>query len=230
MSPRDPVRLVVFDCDGTLVDSQHHIVASMTAAFRARGLEHPAPAAILALVGLPPAVMAAALLPAQSADEHQALAEGYRQAFFALRQRPDHCEPLYPGTVAMLDRLQADGFLLGIATGKSRRGLDATLGAHGLLQRFVTVQTADVARGKPDPDMLLRAMNAVGAAPAATLLIGDTTFDMQMAVSAEVRPIGVAWGYHPREALAKAGAHTIIEDFASLAPLAAALIGGAPCA
>ena len=230
MPMHDHVRLVVFDCDGTLVDSQHHIVASMTAAFRARGLAEPAPAAILTLVGLPPEVMAAALLPARPAAEHHAVAAGYRQAFFTLRQRPDHREPLYPGTVAVLDRLEAGGFLLGIATGKSRRGLDATLGAHGLLERFATVQTADGARGKPHPEMLERAMTAVGAEPATTLLVGDTTFDMQMARSAGVQAIGVAWGYHPVEALAEAGAHSVIEEFASLAPLAVALIGGAPCA
>jgi phosphoglycolate phosphatase len=226
----DRLRLVVFDCDGTLVDSQHHIVASMTAAFQARGQVAPAAAAILTLVGLPPEVMAAALLPARSAEEYRALAAGYRQAFFALRQRPDHCEPLYPGTLAVLDRLAADGFRLGIATGKSRRGLDATLGAHGLLDHFVTVQTADTARGKPHPEMLERAMAEVGAEPTSTLLVGDTTFDMQMARSAGVRPIGVAWGYHPRKALLEAGAYGVIDEFADLLPLATTLIGGAPCA
>jgi phosphoglycolate phosphatase len=230
MSVRDPVRLVVFDCDGTLVDSQRHIVASMTAAFRAQGLAGPEPDAVLALVGLPPEVMAATLLPARSAAEHHVLAEGYRQAFFALRQQPGHREPLYPDTVAALDRLEAGGFLLGIATGKSRRGLDATLGVHGLLERFVTVQTADRARGKPHPEMLERAMTEVGAEPAATLLVGDTSFDMQMARSAGVRPIGVAWGYHSRETLLEAGAHSVIDEFASLLPLATTLIGGAPCA
>ena len=229
MAAGDPVRLVVFDCDGTLVDSQHHIVAAMTAAFQAHGLADPPAAAVLSLVGLPPAVMAAALLPALPAGRHHAVAEAYRQAFFARRQRPGHREPLYPGAERTLRELGTAGYLLGIATGKSRRGLDATLGAHGLLQHFATVQTADLARGKPDPDMLHRAMAEVGAEPSETLLVGDTTYDMQMARSAGVRAIGVVWGYHAPGALLAAGAHCVIEDFASLAPLATALIGGGPC-
>jgi len=224
------IGLVVFDCDGTLVDSQHHIVASMTAAFAARGRPAPDPAGVIALVGLPPEVMAAALLPDLSADEHLALADAYRQAFFRLRQRPDHREPLYPGTIETLDQLDRLGLLLGVATGKSRRGLNATLGAHGLLERFVTIQTADVARGKPDPDMLERAIAETGAAPATTLMVGDTTFDMQMARRARVRPIGVGWGYHSRAALEAAGADQVLEDFAGLVPLAAQLVGGVPCA
>ncbi|HUN51474.1 MAG TPA: HAD-IA family hydrolase [Candidatus Sulfotelmatobacter sp.] len=229
MAAGAPVRLVVFDCDGTLVDSQHHIVAAMTAAFQAHGLADPAAAAVLALVGLPPAVMAAALLPALPDERHHAVADAYRQAFFAQRQHPGHREPLYPGAARVLHDLAAGGYLLGIATGKSRRGLDATLGAHGLLPHFATVQTADVARGKPDPEMLHRAMAEVGADPGETLLVGDTTYDMQMAANAGVRAIGVAWGYHAPGALLEAGAHCVIDDFASLAPLAATLIGGGPC-
>jgi phosphoglycolate phosphatase len=184
----------------------------------------------VALVGLPPPVMAAALLPESGAAQHHVVAKRYREASFSLRQQPGHHEPLYVGAVAALDQLEAAGFLLGIATGKSRRGLDATLGAHGLLERFVTLQTADRARGKPHPEMLHRAMDEVGADVAATLLVGDTTFDMETARNAGVRALGVAWGYHPTEALAKAGAHAVVEDFDSLAPLVAGLIGGGVCA
>jgi phosphoglycolate phosphatase len=230
MPANQSIRLVVFDCDGTLVDSQQHIVAAMTSAFRGSGLPAPEPAAVVALVGLPPQIMAAALLPESRAAQHQTVAERYRAAFFALRQRPGHREPLYAGAVAALDQLEAAGFLLGIATGKSRRGLDATLGAHGLLARFATVQTADRARGKPDPEMLHRAMDDVGAAATATVLVGDTTFDMEMARNAGVPAIGVAWGYHPSEALAKAGARAVIGDFGSLAPLVDQLIRGGVCA
>lgn len=229
-SAASQVRLVVFDCDGTLVDSQQHILAAMTLAYRESGLGAPDPAAVRALIGLQLEVMVATLLPEREAVEHRALAERYRQAFFTLRREPGYREPLFPGAEAVLDELQAEGFLLGIATGKSRRGLDAVLGAHGLSSRFITLQTADRARGKPDPDMLERAMAETGAAPEEAMLVGDTTFDMEMARNAGVASVGVGWGYHPAVALTNAGAAAVIERFDALCPLAWQFTGGRACA
>jgi phosphoglycolate phosphatase len=208
--------LVVFDCDGTLVDSQHGIVACMSAAFAAEG--HPAPeaAAVRRVIGLPLAECVARLAPALDDACHARIVDGYKEQFFILRQRGDHEEPLFPGALAALDAIAASGAQLGIATGKGRRGLLAVLDRHGLAQRFVTMQTGDVGPGKPHPAMLERAMDEAGCTPAQTVMIGDTVFDMQMARSAGAFAIGVAWGYHDAAELREAGAHRLVDSFPEL--------------
>ncbi|MBX3454350.1 HAD-IA family hydrolase [Ferrovibrio sp.] len=222
-------RLVLFDCDGTLVDSQHHIVAAMQAAFASHALAAPAPDAVRRLVGLSLEVSVRRLLEsmALSAEaDADAVVAAYRQAAFAMRHAPDHDEPLFPGLLEALAKLEADGYLLGIATGKARRGLDATLSLHGLHDRFVTLQTADIARGKPDPDMVLRAMRETGAEPGSTLVVGDTTFDILMARNAGARAIGVAWGYHDPAELLEAGALAVAESYGELPALIRMTTGG----
>jgi phosphoglycolate phosphatase len=206
-----PLRLAVFDCDGTLVDSQHSIVACMSAAFAAAGLPAPSADAIRRVVGLPLGVCVARLLPAPGDADCARLVDLYKQAFLDLRRGPGLDEPLFPGVRELLDALAEEGLLLGVATGKGRRGLAITLERHGLLGRFVTLQTADDAPGKPDPAMLRRAMADAGAEPATTAMIGDTTYDILMARNAGTAAIGVAWGYHPAEELRAAGAHAVAE-------------------
>ena len=219
-------RLVLFDCDGTLVDSQHHIVAAMQAAFARHGLAAPAPDAVRRLVGLPLEISVRQLLQAMGiGTDADAVVAAYREAAFAMRHAPDHDEPLFPGLVDALARLEDDGYLLGIATGKARRGLDATLSLHGLHDRFVTLQTADIARGKPDPDMVLRAMRETGAEPGSTLVVGDTTFDIQMAKNAGVRALGVAWGYHDPAELLEAGALAVAQSYGEVPALIRAALG-----
>jgi phosphoglycolate phosphatase len=120
-------------------------------------------------------------------------------------------EPLYQGIADLIDVLDGYGWLLGVATGKSDRGLALCLDHHGLSQRFVTLQTADRHPSKPHPSMIETAMAEAGAAPETTVMIGDTSFDMAMARAAGVVAIGVAWGYHPREELIAAGADYIAE-------------------
>jgi phosphoglycolate phosphatase len=224
-----PPRLVLFDCDGTLVDSQHHIIAAMRQAFAAFALPEPAADDVRRLVGLPLDVSVRRLLEAGAANADGVVA-AYREAAFAMRHQPDHDEPLFPGLREVLDHLEADGYLLGIATGKARRGLDATLSMHGLVDRFVTLQTADIAHGKPDPDMVLRAMRETGATPASTLVVGDTTFDILMARNAGARSVGVAWGYHDPAELLQAGAQAVIKRFADLPPLVRQMMGDSTCA
>ena len=209
-------RLAVFDCDGTLVDSQHAIHAAASAAFARENLDPPSKAELIRVVGLPLAECIARLAPDASADRQTRLVEGYKSAFFELRQRPDHHEPLYPGVLEALAATEEAGFLLGIATGKARRGLMAVLERHDLQHRFVTLQTGDQGHGKPHPDMLLRAMAETGAAPADTVMIGDTSFDMMMATNAGVDAIGVTWGYHPAAELTTAGARLLIAAFSEL--------------
>jgi phosphoglycolate phosphatase len=209
-------RLVVFDCDGTFVDSQHVIIACMLQAYAAHGLPAPEASAIRRVIGLPLLECMARLSPEHPEDRHALLSEAYKEAFLASRQRPDHNEPLFDGAAAALERLEAQGYLLGVATGKARRGLNAVLDRHGLAHRFVTLQTADIGPGKPHPAMLERAMAETGVAPQDVFMIGDTSYDMLMARNAGVHAIGVSWGYHPAEELRAAGAHSVIESFAEL--------------
>ena len=204
-------RLAVFDCDGTLVDGQHNICLAMEACFAEAGLEPPARERTRRVVGLSLAEAMRVLLPAEPAERHDALAEAYKRAYRAMRERGLADEPLYEGIVDLLDALEAEGWLLGIATGKSDRGVELCLACHDLAGRFVTVQTADRHPSKPHPSMIEQAMAEAGAAPETTAMIGDTSFDMAMARGAGATAIGVAWGYHGADELLGAGAHRIAE-------------------
>lgn len=212
-----PLKLAMFDCDGTLVDSQHHIVRAVVEAWARHDLPPPTAEMVRTGIGLPLYDAIARLHPEGDAALHQALTDAYKAVFTVLRQQPDHHEPLYPGVVAALDALEADGWLLGIATGKAKRGLLATLNQHKLLDRFVVLRTADDGPGKPNPHMLLTAMAEIGVEPANMAMIGDTTYDIEMARSADTLAIGVSWGYHDVAALRSAGAHHVIDDYAALA-------------
>jgi len=154
----------------------------------------------------------------------ESLAERYKQAFFTLREAGHDLPELYPGasdTIAGLAK--RDDVMLGLATGKSRRGVAAMLDQHGMHNIFATIQTADTAPSKPHPGMVLDAMRETGIGPEDTVVIGDTVFDMQMARSAGASALGVAWGYHPVPDLHGAGAHAVLEDFSALDPALAAL-------
>lgn len=206
-------RLAVFDCDGTLVDSQANICRAMAEAFRLSGLEPPPDTATRRIVGLSLVEAMRALLPDGDAAAHKRLARDYKNAFRALRADGAlDPEPLFPGVAEVLDRLRAQGWALGVATGKSDRGLAHVLEAHGVADRFTTLQTADRHPSKPDPAMLLAAMDEAGATAQGTAMIGDTSFDMAMARAAGARAVGVAWGYHPPSELAAAGADLIATD------------------
>jgi len=215
-SGRDDPCLVVFDVDGTLVDSQHNIIAAMTMACSEAGLPVPSHAATRAVIGLSLDEAIAQVTPGADDATRTQVVSLYRDAFFTLRARPDHQEPLFPGVHAALDALDAAGCLLGLATGKSRRGVDAALERHGLTRRFLTIQTADHGPGKPHPAMLQRAMADLGAAPGRTVMVGDTTFDITMARAAGTDALGVAWGYHPASALREAGARLVLETMDTL--------------
>ena len=211
------LRLIVFDVDGTLVDSQADILGSMAAAFSAEGLDVPEREAVLGIVGLSLDVAMTRLAPEADRATHDRLVEGYKHAYMTLRKANGSAQssPLYPGARTVLDHLAGvDHYLLGVATGKSRRGLDALLQGHGLERMFVTQQVADHHPSKPHPAMLHSAMAETGIAPEAAVMIGDTSFDMEMARAAGMAAIGVSWGYHDREALS--AADVVIDDFAAL--------------
>ena len=208
------MRLVVFDVDGTLVDSQALIVGAMAQAMEGAGLPVLDRDQVLSIVGLSLPLAVATLLPDQPEARQNEVVAGYRAAFMS--RRMDDEAPLYPGARACLDALaDRDDLLLGIATGKSRRGLDAMLDHHRLRGRFVTLQTADNHPSKPHPAMLLAACDEAGVDPADAVMIGDTSFDMQMALNAGTGALGVGWGYHPTPALRDLGI-AVADDFGQL--------------
>jgi phosphoglycolate phosphatase len=211
------LRLVIFDVDGTLVDSQRDILGAMTCAFEGAGLPVPSRPEILGIVGLSLDVAMARLAPEVPEALRRDMVAGYKNAYIEMRTQVGAAQssPLYPGARDMLEHLHARlDVLLGVATGKSRRGLDKLIEAHDLGKFFVTQQVADHHPSKPHPSMILQAMSDVGVAPADTVMIGDTSFDMHMARAAGVHGIGVKWGYHPVSELSDA-AH-VLEDFAAL--------------
>ncbi|MCE9649001.1 MAG: HAD family hydrolase [Parvibaculum sp.] len=219
-----PPRLVVFDCDGTLIDSQHMIVAAMGHAFAEHGLAELPRAQVLSIVGLSLDEALFALLPHEEEARRRRITEAYKDAFFHLRARPELAEPLFPGTREAIEAAAArEGVLLGIATGKSQRGLRHMLEMHGLTHFFVTLQTADDAPSKPHPAMLEQAMREAGVGPRETVLVGDTTYDVLMAVAAGAHAFGVDWGYHAPDDLAGAGAARVLTHFDELAPALDAL-------
>lgn len=202
-------RLAVFDCDGTLVDSQATICLAMEDCFGRAGLPAPARDRTRRVVGLSLYEAMREMLPEAEPQVHLHLAEEYRLSFHRLRGERRVEEPLYEGVAELIEILDRDGWLLGVATGKSDRGLRLCLDHHGLHARFVTLQTADRHPSKPHPSMLEQAMAEAGAGPETTLMIGDTTFDMAMARSAGATAIGVSWGYHSPEELRAAGAEHV---------------------
>lgn len=213
------MKLVIFDCDGTIVDSQHSIVAAMEQAFADTGLAAPARTQILGVVGLSLLPAIVRLAPGLPHATHLHIAELYKSAFQGIRRREAGHEPLYPGAREAIATLHKRGdVLLGVATGKSLRGLRAVLEREHLMDYFLTLQTADTHPSKPHPSMIHEAMSHAGARPEETIMVGDTTFDMEMARLANVGAIGVAWGYHPAQALAEAGAHAVIDDYGLLDP------------
>jgi phosphoglycolate phosphatase len=204
-------KLAIFDCDGTLVDSGGPIYSALKASLEQNGFAVPPSNLTRRVIGLSLMEAMAALLPAATPDQHAQLAEDYRQAFIALRASGDVDEPLFDGILELLDALEGEGWMLAVATGKSDRGLRHCLETHGLHARFVSLQTADRHPSKPHRSMVDQAIADGGATPDTTFVIGDTSFDMAMAVNGGATGIGAGWGYHEAEELIEAGAVAVAE-------------------
>ncbi|MDD2868092.1 HAD-IA family hydrolase [Neomegalonema sp.] len=212
-----PLKLAIFDFDGTLVDSGAVIVSNMQEAFRRAGLEPPAPAACLRVVGLSLADAVAAIEPHPPAHLVETIVEHYRARFQERRKTGEADTGLFPGAFAVLERLKAQGATIAAATGNSRRGLESVLDVHGLRPLFSASQTADDAPSKPDPGMILNLLAETGFAAEEAVMIGDTVFDIAMAKAvAGCKAVGVAWGHHAEGELRAAGADAVIRDFSEL--------------
>ena len=210
---------VIFDCDGTLVDGQASICEAMETAFAGAGLAAPSRNAIRRIVGLSLPQALRDLAPDASDDQRAIVVEGYKTAFRTARTEGRLHEPLFDGMGDLLRRLHARGITLGVATGKSDRGLSSCLAMHGIADLFATLQTADRHPSKPDPTMLEAALIEAGATADRAVMVGDTSFDMEMARAAGVRAIGVSWGYHAPAELLEYGACAVADTMAELEAL-----------
>jgi len=209
--------LILFDVDGTLVDSQNTILHGLQEGFDAVGLPMPDRDTALSIVGRSLEEAFLDLVGPSHLDKIPLMAGAYRQSKIARREQGLDHDPLYPGAREAIDRLHGrDELLLGIATGKAMRGVRHMLDKHDLHGRFVTIQTADTSPSKPHPDMVFRAMAETGTDPERTLVIGDTGFDMAMAKAAGAHALGVTWGYHDHSRLSENGADRIIQSYDDL--------------
>ena len=190
--------LIVFDWDGTLMDSTGLIASCIQAACHDLGLPVPGEAAARYIIGLGLNDSMRHLLPDLPPSEYPRLGARYRDHFLA---REDEA-PLFPGVPELLETLSAEGYLLAVATGKGRRGLERALGATGTAHWFAATRCADETFSKPHPAMLEELSGELAVAPARTLMAGDTTHDLQMAANAGCPAVAVAAGAHGREALA----------------------------
>lgn len=213
------MQLIIFDLDGTLIDSEAIILGAQYEAFARCGRVHPGREAGLGIVGLTLDIALARLAGLETPDD--ALTESYREVFGEMRLRaqsdPSLDEPLYPGVAETLRRLKTiAGLKLGIATGKSRKGAEFIVERHGWQNLFDVVQSADDAPSKPHPGMISNAMAAVGATPDQTAMVGDSSFDIEMAVRAGVIPVAVSWGFQPVETLVALGARHVLSRMEDL--------------
>jgi len=218
------LRLVIFDVDGTLVDSQAEIIGAMTSAFTAEGLAVPSRAAILSIVGLSLPETFVVLCPDLDHAKRERLVACYRASFRDHATADLHRKsPLFAGAKDALLRLQAqDHTLLAVATGKSKRGLDRLIDQHDLHGLFVSRQVSDFPPAEPHPSMIHTALADAGVNASRAVMVGDTTYDMDMARAAGVATVGVGWGYHAPHLLR---ADRLIDTFAALDAAIDDLIG-----
>jgi len=207
----------MFDMDGTLIDTHGLIAEHMATAFAGNGLPEPTPTDVRQIIGLSLPVAIGRLARSEDTAFVGRLVESYKTAYRESFEQNADREPLYPGAREALDRLRRNrSTLLGIATGKGLAGVHRILGNHKLTEHFITLQTPDHNPSKPDPGMLLSAMAETGMSPKETIMVGDTVFDVELAVNAGCQAVGVTWGYHDPGDLLRAGAGAMINSYDEL--------------
>lgn len=212
------MKLVIWDVDGTLVDSAEMILRSMALGMAEAGLPELPPRQVGSIVGLSLPVAVATLLPEADETTREAVVSGYRRSYQQDRSRQE--SPLFPGARDCLDRLaRRDDLLMALATGKSQRGLTALIAAHDLGGYFVATHCADGHPSKPAPGMVLACLSDSGVRADAAVMVGDTTWDITMARNAGIAALGVSWGHHTPAELLDAGASAVARDFPELTRL-----------
>jgi len=213
------MKLVIFDCDGTLVDSADEISANMQRVFEVAGITWPGPAATRQCIGLSLPQTMQKLHPKGDETVHLQLAQDYRNSFYQSAQASHDKQVFFAGALETLANLrQRDDLLLAIATGKSQRGVTRMLASAKIARSaFASIQTADDAPSKPHPAMVTQAMSEAGGIEGKnTVVIGDATYDIEMARAAGAFAVGVEWGYHSSDVLRQSGAHKIMSNFNQL--------------
>ncbi|AKI00896.1 haloacid dehalogenase superfamily enzyme, subfamily IA [Hoeflea sp. IMCC20628] len=214
------MKLALFDCDGTIVDSAAVIHACMERTFEDFEQARPGLELTKSIIGLTLDIAIGQMLNRIVDPEITAMTARYKEHFMLYRQSGGLLEPAYEGLLPLIAALAArDDVILGVVTGKSRRGLDAILAHHDLTQSFFVTRTADDCPSKPHPAMVLECCAAAGIEPGQTTVIGDAVYDMQMAVNAGARAVGVSWGYGPVDALTASGAHHVVTTADEIATL-----------
>ncbi|MCP4395477.1 MAG: HAD-IA family hydrolase [Alphaproteobacteria bacterium] len=209
--------LVIFDIDGTLIDSLHNIVAAAKEAVYTNGFAEPSDDQIRKGIGLSLSDAISRLLPDDTnSTVINKVTTSYKEAFSRQVIMPNFHEPMFDGAKECINALNSKDILLGVATGKGHKGLIRNLTSHDMLNSFVTLNTADNCPGKPHPGMIEKAMNETDSNKEETVMVGDTTFDILMGRNAGIKTIGVSWGYHEKQELLDAGAHAIAKDFSEL--------------
>lgn len=207
-----PLRLALFDCDGTLVDSAFSIQRTMIMVFQQFSYREPSLDETKSVIGLSLDLAIAHLLKRPVDDEILAMVAAYKENYKKVRSDVFSAEPLFPGIPDVLATLEKDdNVLLGIVTGKSRLGIDRICEAYKL-HCFISIKTADDCPSKPNPAMVIDSCKQTGVFPESTYVIGDSIYDMQMAKLAKAKAIGVSWGYHMPDALKAAGADFIAHE------------------
>lgn len=219
MSQQGQIRpiLVVFDVDGTLVDSRATILRAAREAAERVGLASPSYEDVRQIVGLSLRDALGALAPGLGPKALDDFVGEFQSAFRRVQAEPGHREPLYDGAVPLLQDLKRRSWALAMATGNSRRGVERLLAQHEWADVFDSTHCADDGPGKPDPAMLDAAMQTLAFSPDRTVMVGDTAHDMRMAKAAGVRALGVTWGFHTATEIQDGGADLIVHDFPALA-------------
>ncbi|MDX5446410.1 MAG: HAD-IA family hydrolase [Zoogloeaceae bacterium] len=205
--------LIVFDWDGTLMDSAGAIVRAIQASARDLGLPEPAEARARHVIGLGLQEALSYAVPELEPAAYPQMVERYRHHYLSA----DHQLELFPGSFELVEALAGSGRMLGVATGKSRKGLDRALAHSGLGRFFHATRCADECFSKPHPQMLEEVMAECGATPERTLMIGDTTHDLMMARNAGVAALAAGFGAHPRQALLDAAPLAVLDSTHALA-------------
>jgi len=203
-------KVIIFDWDGTLMDSIDKIVASLQAAAKDCDLVCPSSEAIRNIVGLSLDSAMQQLFPQHTNAQQDAMVEAYRTQYLALDSL--HPTPFYPGIVTWLKTLKTQGYLLAVATGKGRRGLDRLLDKWAVRDLFVTTYCADETLSKPNPLMLNRILDDLNLQPAQALMVGDSSYDLEMANNAGIDCLGVSYGVHSNQVLQQFNPIAIVDD------------------